>query len=116
MRFYGIVENGSDFLYVSIIDLDKYKGKSPIVSLDVQDTPVPMFTFDSMQELVETWCPYDGDFRFVEFGAFDIYGDYYSESKLKEGMEPTLYNKTCTYSKGILRKVTYEKIGLDERA
>lgn len=107
MKVYGTINKGSDCLYVSLIDIDKYEGDEPIVFVDLDEGTFPMFTYEDILELLDTWDPYSGKITTVEFGTFNRYGDFTPDDCSENCLS---YKKICEYEKGNIKRVTYEKI------
>lgn len=108
MRIYGIINEGSDDFYISLINIDKYSGDKPIIFVDIEeDEAIPIFTYEDIFELLDIWSPYSGKINTVEFGTFDTYGDFTPNDDYENNLT---YRKICEYDKGILKKVTYEKV------
>lgn len=108
MKIYGTIHEGSDNLYVALINIDKYKGDAPIVFTEIiEDEEVPILLYEDMLELLDTWEPYSGKIETIEFGTFNRYGDFLTDDCSDNSSN---YKKICEYLKGELKRVTYEKI------
>lgn len=111
MTIYGIVRCSAEFYYVALISpdtIDQYK-KDAIVSLELNDKPVPVLQYEDLPELIDTWNPYSGEMSFLEMGGFDKYGNFVNEIDTETSRAVPI-SKKCIYEKGKLKKVMYEKI------